>query len=247
MGGSSGSSTPAGGSAPTALLNAENRIFTPLGYPNATGAANQAYSGAGALGGIANAAYGSGANAMTAGQQTWGALAPYASSALQTGFDPQQALYQRTQQQVQDQTNSQNAMSGVASTPYGAAVADQANSNFNIDWQNQQLQRQQTGAQTAEGLLGAGTSALNAGTSANQAGFQLGSGINQQAIADFLAYLSGNTANSAAFTGATNNTYAGALGGAGLTNQAQQQNNAGTLAGLSGLGSLFGAGLKFLA
>jgi hypothetical protein len=247
MGGSSGNSstTSAGGPAPIPLLNAENQIFTPLGYPNTGGAANNAFSGAGGLTGPANAAYGSGQNALQAGQNTWDVLAPFASPALQAGFDPQQALYQRTLQQVQDQTNAQNAMSGVASTPYGASLANQANSHFNIDWQNQQLQRQQMGAQTAEGLLGAGTNALNAGTSANQAGLQLGSGITQQQIADFLAYLGQNTANSSAFTGAVNNTYAGALGGAGLNNQAAQQSNASSLAGLSGLGSLFGSALKF--
>jgi hypothetical protein len=72
---------------------------------------------------------------------------PYAQQLLQTGFDPQQALYDRTQQQVQDQLRAQNASSGLSSSPYGAGVVDQGLSNFNIDWQNQQLQRQATAAQ----------------------------------------------------------------------------------------------------
>ena len=73
---------------------------------------------------------------------------PYAQQALQTGFDPQNALYNRTQQQVQDQANAINAMYGLSSSPYGAGVANQANTNFNIDWQNNQLARQGQAAQT---------------------------------------------------------------------------------------------------
>jgi hypothetical protein len=71
---------------------------------------------------------------------------PYASQILQTGFDPQHALYNRTQQQLTDQVNAQNAMSGLSGSPYGAGVANQAASNFNIDWQNTQLQREQAAA-----------------------------------------------------------------------------------------------------
>lgn len=72
---------------------------------------------------------------------------PYGQQILQTGFDPQQSLYNRTQQQLTDQLGAQNAMSGLSGTPYGAGVVGQGLSNFNIDWQNQQLQRQATAAQ----------------------------------------------------------------------------------------------------
>jgi hypothetical protein len=86
------------------------------------------------------------ANNLTGAAQS---TLPYANQALQAGFDPQNALYNRTQQQVQDQANAINAMYGLSSSPYGAGVANQAMSNFNIDWQNQQLARQGQGAQTA--------------------------------------------------------------------------------------------------
>lgn len=72
---------------------------------------------------------------------------PYASQILQTGFDPQNALYNRTQQQVQDQQRASLAASGLSGTPYGAGVEGQTLSNFNIDWQNNLLNRENTAAQ----------------------------------------------------------------------------------------------------
>jgi len=79
--------------------------------------------------------------------------APYGQKILQTGFDPQQALYNRTAQQVRDQSNAINAMYGLGSSPAGAGLSDQAMSNFNIDWQNQQLRRQAEAAQGYGGLV----------------------------------------------------------------------------------------------
>lgn len=73
------------------------------------------------------------------------------TAALNMGLDPQQALYNRTLQQLQDQVRVANSAAGVASSPYGAGLENQALSNFNIDWQNQQLQR------ALQGLSGAGT------------------------------------------------------------------------------------------
>jgi len=68
---------------------------------------------------------------------------------LGTAFDPQQALYNQLQQRTVDQSNATNSMYGLSSSPYGAGVTTQALQNFNIDWQNQQLQRQQQGIQSA--------------------------------------------------------------------------------------------------
>lgn len=65
-----------------------------------------------------------------------------ALAALQAGFDPQGALYNRTQQQVSDQANATAAMYGLGSSPYGAGTTGQTLSNFNIDWQNNQLGRE---------------------------------------------------------------------------------------------------------
>jgi hypothetical protein len=77
-------------------------------------------------------------------------LGQYATPIIQTGFDPQGSLYNRTQQQTSDQTNAINAMNGVAGSPYGAGLAAQANNNFNIDWQNNAQTRQNS----AIGALG---------------------------------------------------------------------------------------------
>lgn len=99
-------------------------------------------------------------------------------SVLNTAFDPQQALYDRTAQQVLSQQNAINAMSGVAASPYGAGVTGNTMSNFNIDWQNQQLQRQLAGLQGAgQGFgnalnLGQGATNLMAGAAALPANTQ---------------------------------------------------------------------------
>jgi len=77
---------------------------------------------------------------------------------LNSGFDPQQALFNRSQGQLMDQTNAINSMSGLAGTPYGASVGANAMGNFDINWQNQQLARQ------AQATGAAGTAAGQAGS-----------------------------------------------------------------------------------
>lgn len=79
--------------------------------------------------------------------------AGYAPQLMNTAFDPQNALYNRTYQQTMDQQNAINAMYGVSGSPYGAGVAGQTSSNFNIDWQNAQLQRQLAGIQGLGGMV----------------------------------------------------------------------------------------------
>jgi hypothetical protein len=112
--------------------------------------------------GMMQNAYDQGQYMQSLGNQlsgAYGGLQTGANSILNTAFDPQNALYARTQQQLQDQTNSALSQRGIGMSPYGAGVASNAMSNFNIDWQNQQLQRQATGlgaAGTALGQYGAG-------------------------------------------------------------------------------------------
>lgn len=88
-----------------------------------------------------------------------GALSGAGGQVLGTAFDPQSALYNQLQQQTVDQANAMNAMYGLSASPYGAGVANQALQNFNIAWQNQQLQREQQGIQAA-GQAYTGASAL---------------------------------------------------------------------------------------
>lgn len=80
-------------------------------------------------------------------QQQQQALYGAGNQLWQTAQDPQNALYGRTQQQVQDQVRAGQAARGLGNSAVGAAEENQAMSNFNIDWQNQQLQRQLTGIQ----------------------------------------------------------------------------------------------------
>lgn len=117
----------------------------------------------------------------------------YGNQIMQTAMDPQQALYDRTSQQTQAQTNAANAMNGVAGTPYGAGLAGDSARNFNIDWQNQQLNRQATGAQAYSGLVNGGVGDYNSlmglGSSLyGQAGQQENSGLNAMLGTGMLPY-----------------------------------------------------------
>lgn len=73
------------------------------------------------------------------------------------GFDPQAALFGRTQQQLLDQSNAVNAMSGIAGTPYGASATSNALGNMDINWQNQQLGRQIQAANATSPLYSGAT------------------------------------------------------------------------------------------
>ena len=101
-------------------------------------------------------------------------LAPYAGQVMNTAFDPQQQLYNQSLAQTQAQQNAANAQSGVGTSPYGAGLQDQNLQNFNIGWQNQQLNRQ------TQGLGAAGTALGQAGSLA-----QLGQGMSAGAVGQY--------------------------------------------------------------
>lgn len=116
--------------------------------------ASGAQWGANVAGGLGEAA---GLSQFTQGQNLTGtgnSLVPYAQQALQTGFDPMGDVYKQQFQQNTDQTRALLEARGIDSTPYGAGVESQSNLNFNNAWQQNALQRQQTGAGTATNLLG---------------------------------------------------------------------------------------------
>ena len=188
---------------------------------------------------------GAGNTAIAAGNS----VVPYATQALQTGFDPQNAQYNASFGQNTDQMRATQAAQGVGGTPYGAGLETTGDQNFNLNWQQQQLAKQQQGASTAGALLNtqnqgattganlltsAATNPLNALSSLNQAGLAA-TGVDQQVIQDFLAYLQQGTSATNAATGQYSAEASASLG--------QQQQNA---AGLSGLGSLAGTALGFL-
>ena len=100
-----------------------------------------------------------------AAQQLYGA----GQNMLQQAGNPQSALYNQLQQQTTDQLNAANAASGV-SGPYAAGVTGMGLNNFNMDWQNQLLQRNALANQVAgqdfqgaSGLGGAGVQSLYQG------------------------------------------------------------------------------------
>jgi hypothetical protein len=209
-------------------------------YPQFQSATNNITSGAYGAPQI----QGAGNTAISSGNS----LVPYATQALQTGFDPQNAQYNAQFGQQQQQTGANAAANGVAGTPYGAGVTNAADNEFNLAWQQQELQRQQTGASTANSLLnqqnqgattgsnlltGAANENLTGLTALNNAG-SAATGVDQQMIQDFLAYLSGGTSASNAATNQYSAESSAALGQQGLNMQ-----------GLSGLGSLAGMFLDF--
>lgn len=206
-------------------------------YPNMGQAASGALGGANNINTEAqnvNSGYGSapantGATALTSNT---GNLVNDANSALgMTAFNP--AQYQQQYQRQQDQTNATLAQQGVAGTPYGAGIAAQQNQNFNNDWNTNQVGLENTAANTASSLTGAASTGLGAGTAVGQSIATLPAQQQQQAIADFLAYLSGGTSATNAATGQYSAEAQAALG------QQQQDSSA-----LGGLGSLLGSGAK---
>ncbi len=104
--------------------------------------------------------------------QQGNSMLPYAQSILNTGFDPQNALYDRTLQQVTDQSRAAQSARGIAMSPYGAGVENKALSDFNIDWQNNLLNRQNTAAQGAGYLTNSAGNAINLGQNVGTLGLQ---------------------------------------------------------------------------
>jgi len=129
-------------------------------------------------------------------------LLPFMQQALQTGFDPQNALKGQLGQQSRDTTNQDLASRGLQYSPFGAGVASTQDQLFNTNWLQSQLNREQTGANTANTLLGAGVNTAQAGAGLGNTGakqlaeggalpYMTNTGINQD-LASFLPYLTQN-------------------------------------------------------
>jgi hypothetical protein len=159
------------------------------------------------------------------------------------GSTVQSQLYNRLQQQVQDQTRASYAARGIVDTPMGAAGEAQAMSQFNQDWQNQLLQRTIQGATAAQNIDQQGLSTEADMMRQLQAGAMGATAPTQQVIGDYLAYAgAANAANATAIQGYNAQVQA-ALGMGNLAQQGSQQ-SAQQLGSLgSGLGSIVGMGL----
>ena len=157
-------------------------------------------------------------NPLPWGKRNWHPSGPSEKKGKGKGKAKGKRRKKRAKGQNQQQNAAILAQSGVAGTPYGAGVQQQANTNFNLGWENQALQRASTAEQGAGSLLGSIGQATNTGLSQMQTGAGLGyntaQGITgnqlgllgqagafgqsaaqlpQQQIADYLQYLQGAT------------------------------------------------------
>jgi hypothetical protein len=109
-------------------------------------------------------------------------LIPGAFALQQLGLDPQSALYNQQVNNLTQQIDVANAQAGLSTSPYGTSVLANALGNFNINWQNNQLQRAIAGEQgmagmlnTAGGLIGTGANIASTGAGI----YGTGAGIEQ--------------------------------------------------------------------
>lgn len=192
-----------------------------------------------------------GNSARTQGQhitQNANQALPYSNQILNNAFDPQHALYDRTLQQVQDQSRAASSAAGLGTSGVGVGMENDAVKNFNIDWQNNQLARQNQGIQGYDSLLSSILGSLTGGANLKQQGVnEIAEGgllpyqayntpptadlsalssaqsLNQQSLADILSYLGLGTNAS------------------GVANQSAQQANTNLSGIATGLGGLLGS------
>jgi hypothetical protein len=224
-------------------------------------------SAAGMAPGLAGLQYGTGLSLTGTGLSQ----IPYINQTMQTAFDPQNALYNQLLAQTQNQQNVANTQAGVGTTPYGASLADLNLSNFNMNWLQSQLQRQQTGAQTAStlgsnitGLTGAGlqASGMAPGTLSTLSALPYNTYVGQQgnvtgALQNQINALLGQQGSATTAINAYNtpfNDYIAMLGGLNQTNQVYNQGYAQQLAAQNqqfnqqqAYGKAIGAGISGIA
>lgn len=198
-----------------------------------------------------------GQSQIGAGQQLQtlsGQLQSYAPGILQTGFDPQNALYNQQYQVNQQQQDAINAANGVAGSPYGAGLAGQSGQQFNLGWGNNQQGRELAALSGVQGLASTASGLSQAGAGLEGQGLNtIGTSSaapsqtytqNQDQIAQMLnALVSGDTSafdltqNSVTDQGAYLNT---GIAAASSADQAAQINNQETIAGINGVFNLLG-------
>lgn len=77
-----------------------------------------------------------------------------ANQLLDTAYDPERALYKKGQADTLDYANVTNAQAGLGGTPYGSRVASGALTNYDLNWQDRQLGRQEKALPIADTALG---------------------------------------------------------------------------------------------
>lgn len=145
-----------GASAATPLYQQTLQRQQAIDYGPYTQAAQQAggqYDWLANLAGLQGQAYGQQAGLAGAQQQN---LYGAANQIYQTAFDPQNELFAKTQQQLQDQVRAGQAARGLGNSPVGASEENQAMQNLDLAWRQQQLANQATGLQAMSGASSAG-------------------------------------------------------------------------------------------
>lgn len=136
----------------------------------------------------ANIGWGTGQGQVNAGNtlmQGGMNLLPWADQILQQGFDPQNALRDRTANNVEQATRAGLQARGINTTPYGAGVEGKAMSDFNIDWENNLLNRMNTAGQGAGYLTNSAGNAINLGQNVGTLGLET---LGRSAAAPFNAF-----------------------------------------------------------
>ncbi len=180
--------------------------------------------------GNANTSWGQSQDALAATQGYNANLMGSAGQTLNTAYDPQQALYNRSYQQMQEQANAINAQNGVAGSPFGAGLSAQDSGNFNIDWQNAQLQRQ---------IAALGAYGTAAGTATGDVNSTLGQGAS-----DYTNLSTGAVNNYTGLTSNATNNFTNLLGaGSSALNSGISTGTAALNNGINtGVGALTGLG-----
>ncbi len=135
------------------------------GIVSAGGQAGQQYGGlsdtAGQFGGMMQ---GQGTDAFGRGADLWN-----------TASDPQNQLHDYMRGQTVDNARAADSARGIAMSPYSAGNEADATRQFEMDWQNQQLQRQLAGSQGANqaGVLGGADINASMGYYGQQPGFTM--------------------------------------------------------------------------
>jgi hypothetical protein len=194
----------------------------------------------GMLGGAAGQTFGAG-GALNAA--ALGGL-PALQRIMQMGFDPQNALYDRTLQQTREQTGAGLSQMGLTGSGAGGGLMSDALRNFNIDWQNQQLGR------GLQGLAGFGQGLGNIGSGLQQGAGLQGLGAQQALSSGQIPYQAGQDILGGRASGLAN--FAQLMGAGGdLGSQAvQRQLQAGMLpyqAGQTAMGGQQQALANFLS
>lgn len=180
---------------------------------------------------------------MPAAQSQYGTTMGAAGSVLNNAFDPMGAQYGQSFQQNLDQTRAGLAARGLDTSGTGAGIENQSNMNFNTNWQNQMLGRQQSGLSAYTNAAGSALGGLESGaTSAyNPVAASLGQGLSA-------LNTSANTGYGIQSGAATTAASLGSLGAQNIISGAAQPYMAQTQANTdrnSQLGQLGGIGNSF--